>query len=156
MSIVHARLPGAMVLDLFAGSGALGLEALSRGAAQADFVEQAPASLRALRANIEALEAGDRAHMHRADALRFARRLNAGRYDVAFADPPYRHGLAAALAEIWLAVPFAHLLGIEHELGDAMPPGGTGRRYGSTAITFYEADGAQPAATADGQGEGDA
>ena len=61
MSVVQPWLPGARVLDLFAGSGALGLEALSRGAAQADFVEQAAPSLRALRDNIAALDAGDRA-----------------------------------------------------------------------------------------------
>src|SRR5687768_17336846 len=55
MSIVHGHLPGAAVLDLFAGSGALGLEALSRGASSAVFVEIAPQSLRALGDNIEAL-----------------------------------------------------------------------------------------------------
>src|SRR5918998_5589832 len=89
MSIVQHHLPGASVLDLFAGSGALGLEALSRGAASAVFVEIAAESLRALRANIEALGAGEAAAVRRADALRFAESLPAHAFDIAFADPPY-------------------------------------------------------------------
>jgi len=140
MSIVQPRLPGARVVDLFAGSGALGLEALSRGAASAHFVDVSPASLRALRANVEALGAGPDVVVHRADALRFAAALPAGAYDVAFADPPYRLGLASRLAERWLAVPFAELLGVEHEAAETLPAGGATRRYGSTAITFYTRD----------------
>ena len=65
-SILGARVEGAAVLDLFAGSGALGLEALSRGAVRATFVESAPAAQRALRANVEAL--GADAELVRADA----------------------------------------------------------------------------------------
>src|SRR6478609_12040764 len=71
MSIVNPWLAGARVLDLFAGSGALGLEALSRGAEVVDFVENAPASLAVLRANTELLEAGSAALIHRADAIAF-------------------------------------------------------------------------------------
>src|SRR5215212_3666522 len=69
MSIVGPSLPDARVLDLCAGSGALGIEAVSRGAASADLVEIAPESLRAIRANVEALGAGDAIHVHRVDAL---------------------------------------------------------------------------------------
>jgi 16S rRNA (guanine966-N2)-methyltransferase len=141
MSIVQPRLPGAAVLDLFAGSGALGLEALSRGAARAVFVDIAPASLRALRDNIDALGAGQAATVRRADALRFAAALPAGAFDVAFADPPYGLGAAARLAAIWQATPFAGLLGVEHRAGEPMPDGGDSRRYGSTVITFYESEG---------------
>src|SRR3954452_12044420 len=83
MSIVNPWLAGARVLDLFAGSGALGLEALSRGAEVVDFVEIAPASLTTLRANAEMLGAGPAAVIHRADALRFAERLEPHSYDVA-------------------------------------------------------------------------
>jgi 16S rRNA (guanine966-N2)-methyltransferase len=143
MSIVHASLPDARVLDLFAGSGALGLEALSRGAQHAHFVEVAPASLRSLRANIAALGAGDRASVECDDALRVMARLAPGSYDVAFADPPYADGLAAAVATYWLAVPFAAILGVEHAATNSMPDGGSTRRYGSTAVTIYRA-GAQP------------
>jgi 16S rRNA (guanine966-N2)-methyltransferase len=137
MSIVNPWLPGAKVVDLFAGSGALGLEALSRGAAHVDFVEFAPASLAVLRANTESLDAGPEAVIHRADAIRFVERLDAHTYDVAFADPPYDHEQAARLAELWLERPFAGVLGIEHRARDTMPGEGDRRRYGNTAITFY-------------------
>ena len=141
MSIVQRRLPGSAVLDLFAGSGALGLEALSRGARRAVFVEIAPASLRVLRENIEALGACEAATVRRADALRFAESLPAHAFDVAFADPPYGHGAAARLAEVWRRTPFAALLGVEHRAGEPMPAGGDARRYGSTVVTFYESEG---------------
>ncbi len=137
MSIVNSRLPGAKVLDLFAGSGALGLEALSRGAAVVDFVEIAPASLAVLRANADSLDAGAAAVIHRADALRFVERLEPHAYDIAFADPPYDHGQAASLAEQWLERPFANVLGIEHRSRDTLPGNGDRRRYGNTVITFY-------------------
>ena len=137
MSIVHPLLDGARVLDLFAGSGALGLEALSRGAASAELVELNAPSLRALRENIALLGAGDRAVVRRADALRFAEALEPAAYDVAFADPPYRLGLGAKLAARWLEVPFATVLGVEHGAREAMPEGGETRRYGDTAVTIY-------------------
>lgn len=136
MSIVQPHLVGARVLDLFAGSGALGLEALSRGAASADLVEVSAAGVRAIRENAELLGAGETLVLHRGDALRFVERLEAGAFDVAFADPPYGHGLATAVAERWLEVPFATVLGVEHSTKEAVPAGDT-RKYGSTAITFY-------------------
>jgi 16S rRNA (guanine966-N2)-methyltransferase len=137
MSIVRQNIVDARVLDLFAGSGALGLEALSRGAASCDFVEVSAASLRAVRENAELLGAGERAVVHRGDAIRFIAGLDEGAYDLAFADPPYGHGLAAQVAARWLEVPFATLLGVEHATRDEMPEGGDRRRYGDTAITFY-------------------
>ena len=137
LSIVQTEVPGARVLDLFAGSGALGLEALSRGATSADFVESNRRSLQALHANVEALGAGDASCIHRVDALRFIEKLRPGAYDVAFADPPYGLGLAQRIAEHWLEVPFATVLGIEHAAREALPDGGETRRYGDTAITFY-------------------
>jgi len=137
MSIVGPFLAEARVLDLFAGSGALGLEAVSRGAAVADLVEIAPPSLRAIQRNIEMLGAGDAVRVHRKDALRFVESLDAGAYDVAFADPPYDLGLAPALAEKWLSVPFAGVLGIEHRRDEHLPGDGERRQYGQTAITFF-------------------
>jgi 16S rRNA (guanine966-N2)-methyltransferase len=137
MSIIGTQIVGAKVLDLFAGSGALGLESLSRGAAVAEFVDVSARSLRALRENAEALGAGERAIIHRGDAVRFASRLSAGEYDVAFADPPYKLGLAAAVASRWMEVPFAAVLGVEHGIHEEMPLGGETRKYGSTGITFY-------------------
>lgn len=137
MSIVMPELPGARVLDLFAGSGALGLEALSRGAEVAEFVEIAPKSLAALKENARALDAGDAAVIHRGDALRFAAALEPHAFDVAFADPPYDLGMATRLAELWLAKPFAAVLGIEHRSDETLPGEGDRRRYGDTAITIF-------------------
>jgi len=94
-------LPGARVLDLFAGSGALGLEALSRGAREAVLVERDPALAEGLRATVERLQAGDQAHVVRADALALLRTPIHGRFDVLFVDPPF--GL-----DLWGAV-FASL-----------------------------------------------
>jgi 16S rRNA (guanine966-N2)-methyltransferase len=137
MSIVSPWLPDARVLDLFSGSGALGLEALSRGAAEADLVEVSPAAVRTIRANAELLGAGVAARVYRADALRFAAAVDEHAYDVAFADPPYGLGLATQLAEQWLAVPFADILGIEHRKDEVLPAPGDRRTYGDTAITIY-------------------
>jgi 16S rRNA (guanine966-N2)-methyltransferase len=140
MSILQLDLPGARVLDLYAGSGALGLEALSRGAIAADFVEKDPKSFRALQENIEALGAGDLATVHRKPALAFAEELGALAYDVAFADPPYALGEAGKLADRWLRAPFSRILSVEHSTKDAMPEGGVTRKYGTTAITFYRSE----------------
>src|SRR5215208_7039866 len=87
-SILGARVDGARVLDLFAGSGALGLEALSRGAAGVTFVERAPAALRVLRANLAAL--GADAEIVPSDALRWLGAASAAsrQYDLVFLDPP--------------------------------------------------------------------
>ena len=143
MSIVQPYLVGARVLDLFAGSGALGLEALSRGAASAECVEVSATGVRAIRENAALLGAGDALIVHRADAVRFVARLEAAAFDVAFADPPYGQGLAEAVAERWLAVPFAPLLGIEHAAKERVSGGDT-RRYGTTAITFFRTDAPVP------------
>ena len=140
MSILQSDIPGAKVLDLFAGSGALGLEALSRGADSATLVEKNAKSLRTIQGNIEALEAGDAANVKRADAIEFAKTLAAGDFDVAFADPPYEGGFAPLLASIWLQTPFASILSIEHKRGEDMPGAADTRRYGDSAITFYRSE----------------
>lgn len=137
MSIVHPDLFGARVLDLFAGSGALGLEALSRGAREAQFVELGARSLSALKDNIRLVGAEAETKVHRGDAIKFAGRLPARDFDVAFADPPYRLGLAEQLAEQWLRTPFARLLGIEHEKSVRLPQSEDRREYGDTVVTFY-------------------
>ena len=137
-SIVAPRLEGAKVLDLFAGSGALGLEALSRGASLVTFVELASASLAALRENIAAMDVEDRVRVHRADALRFVANTAPRAYDVAFADPPYTTNQAEQLMVAFRANPFARLLGVEHSARVALPGDDT-RRYGNVALTFCEA-----------------
>lgn len=140
MSILQLDLPGARVLDLYAGSGALGLEALSRGALSADFVEKDPRSLHVLNENIELLGAGELATVHRKSALPFAAGLGRFDYDVAFADPPYANEEAARLADQWRSVPFSRVLSVEHSAKLRMPDGGATRKYGSTAITFYRSE----------------
>ena len=137
MSIVQNELPGARVLDLFAGTGALGLEALSRGAAHADFVESDPRSLESLRGNVASLGAVARLAIHRADAFSYVTRLSRETYSLTFADPPYHLGLASRLASVWLASPFSMILGVEHEATESLPEGGDLRRYGDTAVTFF-------------------
>ena len=140
MSILQLDLPHARVVDLFAGSGALGLEALSRGAASADFIEKDPRSMRSLKANIETLGADDVTTVKRADAIVFAEGLAERSYDVAFADPPYEGDFAVRLATLWLARPFASILSVEHRSGEKMPGAIDTRRYGTSAITFYRSE----------------
>jgi 16S rRNA (guanine966-N2)-methyltransferase len=138
MSILAGVLPGARVLDLYAGSGALGLEALSRGAESGTFVELNPASLRALEANIEALGVGGRATVRRGDALRFAARLPAAAFDLVLADPPYARDDAARLVALFRRTPFARILSVEHRAGERLDGDDT-RTYGDTALTFCHA-----------------
>jgi 16S rRNA (guanine966-N2)-methyltransferase len=103
-SVLAGRVEGARVLDLYAGSGALGIEALSRGAREVTFVDSAAASVRAVKANLAALDAA--ADVRRADARRFlgAASAAARQYDLVFLDPPYR--LAGRLgSELTAALP---------------------------------------------------
>lgn len=138
MSILAPRLPGAVVLDLFAGTGALGLEAVSRGAASAVFVERSIPALDLIRRNIDLLGVADRTRIVRGDALRFAAELGAGAYDVVFADPPYADDSAARLVETFRRTPFAAILAVEHAAAERLE-GDDSRRYGDTAITFLHA-----------------
>jgi 16S rRNA (guanine966-N2)-methyltransferase len=138
LNILGSELIGARVVDLFAGSGALGLEALSRGATHATFVEMHASSLIALRANIAALGAEKDAVVCRADATRFVAELGADAYDLALADPPFATDFAQQLVTAWQAVPFAGVLAVEHARKTELP-GGTTRRWGDIAVTFFRA-----------------
>ena len=137
--LLAPELEGACVLDLFAGTGALGLEALSRGAARADFVETRPASLHALRANVAALHARQRTRIFKRDAIPFAAALPALAYDVAFADPPYGSRMADRVIESWLARPYARVLAVEHDAAQTLPPGGKRYGFGDTAVMVFRA-----------------
>lgn len=140
MSILQPAIPGARVLDLFAGSGALGLEALSRGAEHCHFVELSARSLDAIRANAATLGAGDRATIVRGDAVRFVSKLDAGAFDIAFVDPPYGLDLARQIVERWQYVPFATTLSIEHSSKERLDGAHDTRKYGDTALSFFHVE----------------
>ena len=145
---VFAILPdvaGGHVLDLFAGSGALGIEALSRGAAHATFVDSGKAALAAIRANLATLGIADRATVIAGDAVAVAGRPAAVPWSLVLIDPPYASDLAvragAALARAQLVA--GAVIVIEHDRRHA-PPDAIGsllrtdqRRYGDTYISFY-------------------
>lgn len=137
LRLLQAELEGATVIDLFAGSGALGLEALSRGAVRADFVETRPSSLHALKANVAALHARDRVRVFKRDALALAGGLERSSYRIALADPPYQSRMLDRLIEIWMRGGFADVLSVEHAADHPLPEGGTRHLLGSTAITTY-------------------
>ena len=86
-NIIQFNIEGASVLDLFSGTGQLGIEALSRGASSADFVDQSDKALKLVRANLQHTHLEDYAEVNREDALAFLKRGR--KYDIIFLDPPY-------------------------------------------------------------------
>lgn len=142
MNVLAPALEGAAVLDLFAGSGALGLEALSRGARHATLVESGARAVNCLRANVAALEAEEMVTIVVADVFGYLDGLAPGTFDIAVADPPYGRRLAERLIERYRRSPFARILSVEHGLGEApgSPTGAVERHYGDTAVTFITAD----------------
>jgi len=139
LDLLGAEVKGARVLDLFAGTGALGLEALSRGARSCDFVETRPASLHALKANIVALRYKDVTRVFKRDALPFAAALQRDAYDLAFVDPPYESRMLDRVIESWQASRFARILVAEHARTHELPRGGKTRVFEDTAVTVYRA-----------------
>lgn len=141
MSAMGGRFDGREVLDLFAGTGALGIECLSRGAAHVTFVDASDASLAVLRRNLESLEADPaRTTVVRADALEWIREAaerGDPRPDLALADPPWDGGWHEALVRAWEAGPFADELWVEHRSSDPVtsPMVRRARTYGGTTIT---------------------
>lgn len=137
MSIVGGRIQGARVADLFAGSGALGLEALSRGAAHVTFVERSRRASRVLERNIRALGAGPHTTVIQADVMAHLRALRPLHYDLAFADPPYDRGYTLQLLACYGGCTFARELWVEHRAGEDLPPEAAAeqRQYGDTALT---------------------
>ena len=141
MGALGSDVQDARVLDLFAGSGGLGLEALSRGARETVFVERARGALECLRGNIDLLNAQDRCKVVRADALKYVVSLDGRAFDLALADPPYDRGFAGRLLEAFARQPFARELWVEHRSREALPdiPGLRHRRYGDTTLTILAA-----------------
>ncbi|HEV3101006.1 MAG TPA: 16S rRNA (guanine(966)-N(2))-methyltransferase RsmD [Candidatus Dormibacteraeota bacterium] len=145
-NIVGPGIEGAHVLDLFAGSGAIGIEALSRGAAEVTFVDREPRGLAILRQNLDALELKERAHVIRGDVVRW---LESSPDDIARAglvvlDPPYEDGvLDRALMVLDRTLTDAMVVA-EHSRRQAMPSltrlrVDRQRRYGDTMVTVLRA-----------------
>ncbi|MEQ9398758.1 MAG: RsmD family RNA methyltransferase [Longimicrobiales bacterium] len=155
LTLLADRLDGAVVVDLFAGTGALALEALSRGAAHADFVENGAEALHSLKANVAKLrlrqpERGwqptargggasrwSTVRVFKRDAIPFAEALEKGIYDIAFADAPYGSAKLDRIVAAWHAVRFATVLGVEHGIDHELPPGGRRLDFEDTAVTVY-------------------
>ncbi len=139
MTMLGERLRDARMLDLFAGTGALGLEALSRGAATCDFVENNPAALHSLKANVAALRVRRRTRIFDRDAIPFVERIDKIAYDIAVADPPYESRKLDRIVRDWLDHPFSTFLLVEHAAGHTLPTRGTRRRIGDSAVTLLAA-----------------
>ena len=140
VGLVEADFDGRRVLDVFAGSGALGLEALSRGASSVDFVESGADALHSLKANIAALRETKRCRVFKRDAVPWVQRIDAGTYAVAFVDPPYGSKKLDLVLERWREVPFADVLVVEHDREHRIE--GKGKRYdfpGPTKVTILRA-----------------
>jgi 16S rRNA (guanine966-N2)-methyltransferase len=147
-SILGPQVLEAAVLDLFAGTGALTLEALSRGARDAVLVEEQPAALSVLRQNVEALGLTGRVRVLALPVAGALRKLAAlgPKFSLVFLDPPYGRGLAlqtlTALEtsgllrpEAWIVAEHSHREDLPEHLGRLILR--QARRYGDTAVTFY-------------------
>lgn len=138
LDLLAADLPDARVLDLFAGTGALGLEALSRGAKSADFVETRPSSLHALKANIATCRMRERTRIFKKDAVQFAAALTTpDHYGIAFADPPYESRQLDRVIASWRANRFSPVLAVEHAAGHLLPSGAQHLDFDDSAVTIY-------------------
>ncbi len=153
---LSGELEGARVLDLFAGSGALGLEALSRGAKSVDFVENGAEALHSLKANVAALRETKRTRIFKRDAIPFVEALGEGSYDIAFVDAPYGSKKVDRILRAWAKCPFARVLGVEHARYQVLPLPelrGRTRFSGETGVTIFQASIAQSEASSTAGGK---
>lgn len=142
-NIIQFDVEGRSVLDLFAGSGQLGLEAVSRGAAHAVLVDASRDSVEIIRRNVQHCGFGEKVEVVASDAAAYLLR-KAKRFDLAFLDPPYGEGLLAQVLPLVAEVmnPGGTIL-CEHPAGEALPgtagafAAGKTYRYGKTALTVY-------------------
>jgi 16S rRNA (guanine966-N2)-methyltransferase len=147
-AILADRVPDARVLDLYAGSGAIGIEALSRGAASADFVERGRPPLDALRANLAATRLADAARVHALEVDRFLAERPATRWNLVFLDPPYElRAIVAPLRALRPHLAPGAMVVVKHfwrtevpEIEDLVPI--RQRRFGETMLTFLELENA--------------
>ena len=144
-SAIQFDIEGRRVLDLFAGTGQLGIEALSRGAAFCDFVDSAPAAMKVVERNVEVCGFGDRAAFHRKDFTAFLSQSRE-KYGLIFLDPPYASGNLERALELITAIDIVAGNGIivcespaDHLLPETPDPYEKGRdyRYGKIKFTLY-------------------
>ncbi|MGB9742978.1 MAG: 16S rRNA (guanine(966)-N(2))-methyltransferase RsmD [candidate division WOR-3 bacterium] len=141
-NVLGIAVRGARVCDLFAGGGALGIEALSRGAVAAVFVEKSILVIRCLKENLAGLK---NVRIIKGDVFRVVPKLAGASFDIVFADPPYHQGLAsrtvAAVARYQLVKPEGWLV-VEHSRTDRLPvpehwQSVKTRVYGESMVSFY-------------------
>ncbi|HET7698887.1 MAG TPA: 16S rRNA (guanine(966)-N(2))-methyltransferase RsmD [Vicinamibacterales bacterium] len=146
-NILGPSLPGARVLDGYAGTGAIGIEALSRGAASVTFVERDPRAVKLIAANLEALGIGaaGKPVIIRAGLADAVTRLDGQVFDLIILDPPYAHGAAREALDGAAALAAAHTrVVVEHAARHAPPDAHAGLRRtrtvtaGDSALSFYE------------------
>ncbi|MCR5484377.1 MAG: 16S rRNA (guanine(966)-N(2))-methyltransferase RsmD [Clostridiales bacterium] len=142
-SAIQFELEGRRVLDLFGGSGQLGIEALSRGAKKAVFIDSSSQSISVIRENLNSAKLGDRAVVIQTDALSFVKTC-VEKFDVAFVDPPYKDGLIQKVLPYLVAkMSDGGVIVCEsptdEQLQPEIPPYGIYReyKYGKTKITLY-------------------
>ena len=137
LDMLAADIKDASVIEFFAGTGAIGLEAISRGARRCDFIETRPSSLHALKANVALLRMKLKTRIFKKDAVPFAAQLNEDAYDIAFADPPYGSKMLDHVIRAWREKRFSRILAVEHERTHSLPKGDETRTIDDTTITIY-------------------
>ena len=144
--ILAERVIDARVLDLYAGSGSIGIEALSRGAASCEFVELDRRASAAIRENLERTGVAEDASVHQVDVLRYLSRAADDRFNLAFLDPPYEErAILAPLVRLVARLTPGAVVVVKHHWRTPVPepPGLTNwreRRFGETTLTFLEAN----------------
>ena len=144
-AILGDRVPEARVLDLYAGSGAIGIEALSRGADAVDFVEHGRAALTVLRRNLDRTRLAERGRVHATDVTRYLE-SNGGPWDLVVVDPPYEaRAIVAPLRAVAERIEPGGLLVLKHFWRTELPPvpglsTTRRRRFGETMLTFMEVE----------------
>jgi 16S rRNA (guanine(966)-N(2))-methyltransferase RsmD len=148
--LLAGSVEGASVVDLFGGVGALGIEALSRGARSSLFVEVDAVALKYLAQNLEAVGAAGDSEVMKGDVFKCARRLSDGgrRFDIVFADPPYGRGYVIRLFETLQGAPLAESGGVfvlQHHRREPAGAVGAGlemykrREFGDTVVSMFRA-----------------
>jgi 16S rRNA (guanine966-N2)-methyltransferase len=148
-AILAPRLNGARVLDLYAGSGSIGIEALSRGAAECTFVERGREAVAALRDNLERTRLSSQARIIAGDAIAFLEADDGAPWDLGFLDPPYvQDAILAPLRLLSGRLAPSGMVIVKHFWRTPVPePGGLQvtrvRRFGETSLTFLQGPGAE-------------